>query len=116
MVSKRKRDHHSQTASKEDAAESEDASDEEEEDEDEEQEVEEKAQAKSKGNAAKINQPTSSKRQTKKQQKEAEVAAKYGEYFDTQEDDKDAAAGPKKDGDRGGASSRDAMDDGEEGM
>ena len=93
-----------------------DASEDEDEDEVEEEEEEAQAQEKSKGNAAKINQPHSSKRQTKKQQKEAEVAAKYGEYFDTQEDDKDAAAGPKKDGDRGGASSRDAMDDGEEGM
>ena len=76
-----------------------------------------RVQAKSKGNTAKLNQEHSSKRQTKKQQKEAEEAAKYGEYFDTQEDDKDAAAGPNKDGDRGGASSRDAiMDDDEEGM
>ena len=90
-------------------------SDEEDEEEDEEQEAQEKAQAKSKGNTAKSSRPTSSKRQTKKQQIEAEVAAKYGGYFDTQEDDKDAAAGPKKDGDRG-ATSRDAMDDGEEGM
>ena len=84
----------------------EDAAESDEEDDD----VDEEAQAKSKGNVAKSNQPHSSKRQTKKQLAAEKEAAKYGRYFDTQEDEDEVA--DAKDGQRGGASP-DAMDDAE---